>query len=158
MWNVSGITGAAPVWIEMMDFLHRDVPSIKREALPGLVRKKIEFSQGIPASREEWFIRGTEPNLSDQRVGQFNQRIVYPPSGTVIALDPDIPPELQKVFFVSQTDGNGSKWILNGSSISPVGRTIAWVPKVGEYKLVIADQEERIIDTVYFEVRGSREE
>ena len=158
MWNVSGITGAAPIWIEMMDFLHRDVPSIKREALPGLVRKKIEFSQGIAASREEWFIRGTEPNLSDQRVGQFNQRIVYPPSGTVIALDPDIPPELQKVFFVSQTDGNGSKWILNGSSISPVGKTIAWVPKVGGYKLVIADQEERIIDTVYFEVRGPWEE
>ena len=141
MWNVSGITGAAPIWIEMMDFLHRDVPSIKREALPGLVRKKIEFSQGIAASREEWFIRGTEPNLSDQRVGQFNQRIVYPPSGTVIALDPDIPPELQKVFFVSQTNGNGSKWILNGSSMSPVGKTISWVPKVGGYKLVIADQK-----------------
>jgi hypothetical protein len=76
----------------------------------------------------------------------------------VIALDPDIPQELQKVFFVSQTSEHGSKWILNGSSISPVGRTISWVPKVGEYKLVIADQEERIIDTVYFEVRGSREE
>ncbi len=158
MWNVSGITGAAPIWIEMMDFLHRDVPGIKREALPGLVRKKIEFSQGIAASREEWFIRGTEPNLRDQRVGQFNQRIIYPPSDTVIALDPDIPPELQRVFFVSQTNENGSKWILNGSPISPVGRTIVWVPKVGEYKLVIADQEERIIDTVYFEVRGPREE
>jgi len=158
MWNVSGITGAAPIWMEMMDFLHRDIPSIKREALPGLVRKRIEFSQGIAASREEWFIRGTEPNLRDQRVGQFNQRIIYPPSGTVIALDPDIPPELQKVFFVSQTNEHGSKWILNGSSISPVGKTIAWVPKVGEYKLVIVDQEERIIDTIYFEVRGPREE
>ena len=32
MWNVSGITGAAPIWIEMMDFLHRDVPNTKREA------------------------------------------------------------------------------------------------------------------------------
>jgi len=158
MWNVSGITGAAPIWMEMMDFLHRDIPSIKREALPGLVRKRIEFSQGIAASREEWFIRGTEPNLRDQRVGQFNQRIIYPPSGTVIALDPDIPPELQKVFFVSQTNEHGSKWILNGSSISPVGKTIAWVPKVGEYKLIIVDQEERIIDTIYFEVRGPREE
>ena len=106
MWNVSGITGAAPIWIEMMDFLHRDVPSIKREALPGLVWKKVEFSSGIAASREEWFMRGTEPNSDDQRIGQFNQRILYPPSGTVIALDPDIPKELQKVFFISQT-GDG---------------------------------------------------
>jgi len=158
MWNVSGITGAAPIWIEMMDFLHRDIPSIKKEAPPRLVRKRIEFPQNIAASREEWFIRGTEPNLRDQRVGQFNQRIIYPPSGTVIALDPDIPTELQKVFFVSQTNENGSKWILNGSPMSPVARTIAWIPKVGEYKLAIADQEERIMDTVYFEVRGSQEE
>jgi len=61
MWNVSGVTGAAPIWMEMMDFLHRDVPSIKREDLSGLVRKKIEFSRGIAASREEWFIRGQNP-------------------------------------------------------------------------------------------------
>ena len=33
MWNVSGITGAAPIWIEMMNWLHRDhVP--RRKNLP----------------------------------------------------------------------------------------------------------------------------
>jgi penicillin-binding protein 1C len=154
MWNVSGVTGAAPIWIEVMNFLHRDVPSIRREDLPGLVRKEIEFPQDIAPSREEWFIRGTEPNLKDQRIGQFNPRIVYPPSGTVIALDPDIPLELQKIFFISQTRGNGFRWILNGAPMEAVGKTISWSPRVGKYSLALADGEGKILDFVHFEVRG----
>ncbi|OGP88385.1 MAG: penicillin-binding protein 1C [Deltaproteobacteria bacterium RBG_16_48_10] len=155
MWNVSGVTGAAPIWTEMMDFLHRDISSIKREALSGLVRKKIEFSQDVAGSREEWFIRGTEPNLENQRTGQFNPRILYPPSGTVIAVDPDIPPELQKVFFVSQTGENNLQWVLNGTPMEKVGKKIPWTPKAGKYSLAIANSEENILDYVYFEVKGS---
>ena len=154
MWNVSGVTGAAPIWTEMMDFLHRDASSIKREALSGLVRKKIEYSQGVAATREEWFIRGTEPHSQNQRTGQFNPRILYPPSGTVMAIDPDIPPELQKVFFVSQAHEDDFQWVLNGFALERTGRTISWTPKAGKYQLAIADKDEKILDYVYFEVRG----
>jgi len=154
MWNVSGVTGAAPIWMEMMDFLHRAVSSTEKEAFSGLVRKKIEFSQDIAASREEWFIRGTEPNLQNQRTGQFNPRIVYPPSGTVMAVDPDIPSELQKVFFVSQVHNDDFQWVLNGSVLEGTGRTIPWIPRAGKYHLAIADKDEKILDYVYFEVRG----
>ncbi|HUL31874.1 MAG TPA: penicillin-binding protein 1C, partial [Thermodesulfobacteriota bacterium] len=154
MWNVSGVTGAAPMWTEMMDFLHQDVPSMRREVLPGLVRKKIEFSQGAAASRDEWFIRGTEPNSQDQRTGQLNPKILYPPSGTVIAVDPDIPPELQKVFFVAQVPQDNFQWVLNGDPLEMTGRTVPWTPKAGKYSLAIADRDEKILDYVYFEVRG----
>jgi penicillin-binding protein 1C len=158
MWNVSGVTGAAPIWTEIMDFLHRDVPSIKREALPGLVRKTMVFFQDSVPSREEWFIRGTEPNSEDQRAGQFNTRIVYPPYGTIIAMDPDIPQELQKIFFISQTNENDFRWILNSLPMEAVGKTIPWTPKAGKYSLAIADREEKILDYVYFEVRGAEVE
>lgn len=154
MWNVSGVTGAAPIWGEMMDFLHRDVSSIQREALSSLVRKKIEFSDSTEASREEWFIRGTEPNFRSQRTGQLNPRILYPPSGTVMALDPDIPPELQKVFFVSQVHEDHWQWVLNGSALKMTGRTIPWIPNAGKYHLAIADKDGKVLDYVYFEVRG----
>jgi penicillin-binding protein 1C len=154
MWNVSGVTGAAPIWMEMMDFLHRDVSGIPRETLPGLVRKKIEFSPGAVASREEWFIRGTEPNTQNQTVGQFNPKIIYPPSGTVIAIDPDIPPELQKIFFVCQIHEDDFQWVLNGSAWERTGRTIPWIPKAGKYHLAIADKDGKVLDYVYFEVRG----
>jgi penicillin-binding protein 1C len=154
MWNVSGITGAAPIWIEVMNFLHRDVSGIEREAIVDLVRKKVEFPQNVAVSREEWFIRGTEPDSKNRGVGQFNPRIVYPPSGTVIALDPDIPLELQKIFFIAQTSENGFRWVLNGKLIETVGRTIPWTPEAGKYSLAIADVGEKILDYVYFEVRG----
>ena len=154
MWNVSGITGAAPIWIEVMNFLHRDIPSVEREALPGLVREKVEFSQNVAASREEWFIRGTEPDSKKKGLGQFNPRIVYPPFGTVIALDPDIPLELQKIFFIAQTNGNDFRWVLNGEPMETAGRTIPWAPEAGKYSLALADRDGKILDYVHFEVRG----
>jgi penicillin-binding protein 1C len=154
MWNVSGVTGAAPIWIEVINFLHRNGPGMKREVLPTLVRREVEFPQGIMPARDEWFIRGTEPNLKTQRIGQLNPRIVYPPSGTVIALDPDIPLELQKVFFISQTIESDLRWVLNGSSLEAVGKTIPWTPKAGKYFLALADGDEKILDYIYFEIRG----
>jgi penicillin-binding protein 1C len=154
MWNVSGITGAAPVWIEMMTWLHRNGVSPKKEPPARIVRKEIGFPQGTEPSREEWFIRGTEPHSRDKRIGQFNQRILYPPSGTVIALDPDIPPELQKIFFISQTNEENLQWVLNGHTISRVGSILPWTPKAGAHALTLYDGENRVIDSVKFEVRG----
>ncbi len=154
MWNVSGVSGAAPIWIEVMNFLHQNDPSIKRETFSSLIRREIEFPHDIVPSREEWFIRGTEPNSKEQRIGPFHPRIVYPPSGTVIALDPDIPSELQRIFFISQTSENDFRWVLNGSPMEAVGKTIPWTPKAGKYFLAIADGEEKILDYNNFEVRG----
>ncbi len=154
MWNVSGVTGAAPIWVEVMNFLHRNDPSIKRGVPYNLVRKEIEFPQGVAPSREEWFIRGTQPDSKHQKIGHFNPRIVYPPSGTVIAVDPDIPPELQKIFFISQTDKNEVRWLLNGVPMEAAGKTITWTPRAGKYFLALADGEEKILDYIYFEVRG----
>jgi penicillin-binding protein 1C len=154
MWNVSGVTGAAPIWIEMMNWLHRDDGRPKKEPPARIVRKEIDFPQGTEPSREEWFIQGTEPHSKDKRIGQFNQRIVYPPSGTVIALDPDIPPELQKIFFISQANEEGLRWVLNGHTISRVGSILPWTPEAGTHALTLCDRENGIIDSVSFEVRG----
>lgn len=154
MWNVSGITGAAPVWIEVMNFLHGDGSGSKKESPLGLVQRKVEFPQDVAPSREEWFIRGTEPNPQNRSIGQINPTIVYPPSGAVIALDPDIPPELQKIFFISQTGESSVRWVLNGEPMEGAGRTIPWTPEAGKYFLAIADGDEKILDYVYFEVRA----
>ncbi len=155
MWNVSGVTGAAPIWAEMMDFLHRDVSSVPREALSGLVRKRIEFSQrmGLPPERNG-SSAGQNPTSMNQKTGQFNPRILYPPSGAVMAVDPDIPRELQKVFFVSQVHEDHFQWVLNGSVLEDTGKAIPWIPREGKYHLAIADEDENVLDYVYFEVRG----
>jgi penicillin-binding protein 1C len=157
MWNVSGITGAAPVWIEMMNRLHHRMP-MREEPSLHLARKEIQFPYGLGSAKEELFIRGTEPNTKDQRIGQFNQWIVYPPSGTVIGLDPDIPPELQKVFFVSQPKRNNLRWVLNGHTMKEMGSYFPWSPRAGAYTLALIDENDQRVDSVHFEVRGPSED
>jgi penicillin-binding protein 1C len=154
MWNVSGITGAAPIWAEVMNFLHQNEGSVKSRPPASLVRSRVQYSERGETREEEWFLRGTEPHVEHPRTGQTNRRIVYPPSGAVIAWDPDIPPELQKVFFVSQTSEGSLQWILNGEAMDRAGKTISWTPKAGKYALALADPEGNILDSVYFEVRG----
>jgi penicillin-binding protein 1C len=85
MWDVSGVTGAAPVWLEVMDLLHRQGPSLAAAVPPGLVRGPAGSSS---AMREEWFIRGTEPAGAASLRPEAATRIVYPPDGAVFAVDP----------------------------------------------------------------------
>jgi len=157
MWNVSGMSGAAPIWIEMMNFLHRDDSTGKTNIPEKIIKRGIEFSQSTEASREEWFIEGTEPDSRNHRTEQFNHRIEYPPSGTVIALDPDIPSELQKVFFIAQTNERSLRWVLNNITIGVVDKPLSWAPKPGSHLLAIVDGAEKIVDSVHFEVKGPGE-
>jgi len=72
----------------------------------------------------------------------------------VIALDPDIPPELQKIFFICQTSGEDLRWVLNGHTMSRTGSILPWTPRAGTYALKLCDRENRMNDSVSFEVRG----
>jgi hypothetical protein len=72
----------------------------------------------------------------------------------VIGLDPDIPPELQKIFFIAQAGESSFRWVLNGQPMEGAGKTIPWAPEAGKYSLAIAGGDEKILDYVYFEVRG----
>jgi penicillin-binding protein 1C len=154
MWNVSGITGAAPIWAEVMNFLHQKEGSVKSRPPASVARSSVQYSEKSEEREEEWFIRGTEPHVEHQRAGQFNRRIVYPPSDAVIAWDPDIPPEVQKVFFVSQTHEGNLQWILDGEAMDRSAKAASWTLKAGKHALALADAEGNILDSVYFEVRG----
>jgi penicillin-binding protein 1C len=155
MWNVSGISGAAPIWVEVMNRLHRNEGNPRIEPPPGLVKAPIEFPQGMHPPREEWFIRGTEPSLPEAKSPSPHQRILYPPPGSVFALDPDIPRDLQKVFFTLQAPQQGVFWVLNGQPLPSLGKATPWSPEPGKFHLALRDGEGRIIDSVLFEVRGS---
>lgn len=161
MWNVTGISGAAPVWLEIMNYLHRGAPGIPSQPPSGISAKKIEFQHNMEPARVEWFIKGTEPvNLMTSEAGvSINgihafPRITYPADGAIIALDPDIPAENQHIFFETQTSAEEFKWILDGRKLSVVsGRAVSWNPKRGKHLLSLADGQNQIIDSVEFQVR-----
>ncbi len=153
MWNVSGITGAAPIWTEIMDWLQRNRMNHPIKPPSGLEAKQIEFPQ-LGLSRKEWFIKGTEPPGIRQDISQANYKIVYPAHNTIIALDPDIPGGREMLFFESQPRNNHLRWMLNKKEVGAAGSILTWRPYIGRYVLDLVDQEDQTLDSVSFEVRG----
>lgn len=156
MWDVSGVTGAAPVWRDVMSYLHASTASQSPQPPAGVVAKKIEFKPMIEAARTEWFIAGTE---SDEIVSTDSQRqvanIQYPGNGVVIAVDPDIPAQNQRVRFKA-TGAESLSWQLDGVPNGPAATTRDWSPVPGRHSLSLVDINQRLIDKIEFEVRGLR--
>ncbi len=168
MHDVSGVSGAAPVWLAVMDALHRRqgdvaVRSDSPPLPPGVEARQIRFEPALEPERRELFLAGTgqaviQANTATlARMGAVSetsrlQRIAYPGKGTIIALDPDIPPDTQRVVFkASVALPTGWQWKLdNGIRKDPV-----WFPIPGKHRLQLLDARGREVDRVDFEVRGA---
>jgi membrane peptidoglycan carboxypeptidase len=74
--GVSGLTGAAPIWNDVMEFLHRDKP-IREFARPdglkdvGVCSVDGLLSNGVCPGRTEMFMPGTEPTMQSTIVQNF---------------------------------------------------------------------------------------
>jgi penicillin-binding protein 1C len=169
MWDVSGVSGAAPVWAAVMGFLHSREGSRAPEAPPGLVRQRVRFDSGtglpLEAAREEWFLAGTAqarfvagsfgdeaPRPEARTTPVTTPRITSPANGTIVALDPDIPPERQRLQFAAQ--GQGLRWRLDGRDLAR-GNTAAWLPWPGRHRVQIVNAAGEVLDEVRIEVRGA---
>ncbi len=154
MWNVSGITGAAPVWVEIMSWLHHGQSSVAPKAPPGVISEKITLTN-LGKSRQEWFIRGTETTEVEQASVPTNFHIVYPTNGMIVALDPDIPVDQQILVFESRPVDPSLRWILDGNDFGPAKPDAVWSPVQGKHTLALLDASRHVVDSVSFEVRGN---
>lgn len=163
MHNVSGISGAAPVWREVMDWLHRGAPTLarpKNSSQPpdpplGIVKKAISFEPPKEPSRQEWFLAGTEREVIIAAGNHSLARIDYPADGAILALDPDIPPQRQRLALqLSAPAGPGWQWCMDNKPLGRVDRNLLWLPQPGHHRLTLADGKGKEIDAVEFEVRA----
>ncbi|MFM9921823.1 penicillin-binding protein 1C [Variovorax sp. H27-G14] len=161
MWDVSGTSGAAPVWAEVMRFLHAREPSRAPAPPPGLVEARVEFGPGtdgspLEAARSEWFLQGTEQPLFALDTGMASDaafaRITAPSDGTIIAVDPDIPPLRQRVRF--ESEGRGVQWRIDGKHFAR-GNTAQWLPWPGRHVIELVDATGKVVDQRRIEVRGA---
>jgi penicillin-binding protein 1C len=137
-----------------MNWLHRDQTS-SAPRVPAGVTNQIVTLADFGTTRREWFIRGTETPTIQRATAASTFRIAYPTAGSIIALDPDIPWDQQKVFFESQPQSDSCAWILDGSNLGFAGSVLMWTPERGKHTLALVDRSSRILDTVFFEVRGN---
>ncbi|HEY8514895.1 MAG TPA: penicillin-binding protein 1C [Candidatus Binatia bacterium] len=173
MHDVSGLSGAAPVWRELMELLAEREADAGPPAPPdGVQRARVDFPGGVEPSRDEWFLRGTEPGAGGHARAARRPRIVSPQPGTVIALDPDIPEHLQRLAFEADgvraragaaegADGAaehalGPRWRLDGRELPWRAASLLWQPIPGRHRLELLDPDGRTLDAVEFEVRGGR--
>ena len=161
MWDVSGTSGAAPVWAEVMRFLHAREPSRAPTPPTGLVEARVEFGpaadgNAIEAARSEWFLQGTEQPLFALDTGMATDgaaaRITAPSDGTIIALDPDIPPLRQRVRF--ESEGRGVQWRIDGKPFAR-GNSAQWLPWPGRHVIELVDASGKVVDQRRLEVRGA---
>ncbi len=74
--GVTGLTGAAPIWKDVMEYLHRELPIRQFERPPGLIDVPVcvvdgMLANGVCPSRLELFIPGTEPRQESTTVQNF---------------------------------------------------------------------------------------
>ncbi len=156
MHDVSGVTGAAPVWIELVDYLHRRSTSTQPQRPPSVIARQIEYEQDIEAAREEYFVAGTEFDVvAAKAAGTVRAGIAYPGNGSIIALDPDIPDGVQRMRFVAAPQLPGQRWQLDGETLGAPDQPVLWAPQPGRHDLVLVDAGGEEVDRVRFEVRGA---
>jgi penicillin-binding protein 1C len=141
-----------------------------------VVQKPVQFAANASAPnteapRSEWFMAGTEQAsfamdtganlaLSTPARGKKGMnngaaptaRITSPSNGTIIALDPDIPPNNQRLTL--QAEGRQLRWRLDGKPLAQ-GNTALWLPWPGRHHFELTDAKGKVLDEVRLEVRGA---
>lgn len=116
MWEVSGTSGAAPAWAEIAQWLHEN-----------------RRPQSQPESP-------SRPLAKDAPVSFPEPGIEYPPSGLIIALDPEIPEKQQKVPLQARLAGRKDlRWRINGAEIAAGTETTLWSPRKGRHVIELTD-------------------
>ncbi len=157
MRDVSGVSGAAPVWSDIIHYLHTGVPSRQTAPPDSVIQTLVRFVPEIEPSRNEWFIQGTESSTVRIASGEgekgMQPKILYPKPDTIIAIDPDVPQAHQKVRLTAR-DAEDVTWLMDGEAI---GRSSYawWQPTTGRHRATLADRDGNELDRVTFEVRGS---
>ncbi|WP_347485444.1 penicillin-binding protein 1C [Vandammella animalimorsus] len=176
MHDVSGISGAAPVWASVAAYLHARHPAAAPQPPADLVRLGVQYQPESPdapppidSSRQEWFLPGTEQAIftlpaptasghaaSDSAGHATAARIIEPQPGTIIALDPDIPPANQMLRL--QTQAAQAQWWFNGQRVTGLAdaRRWYWPPMPGQHHIELRSADGRTVyDQVHIEVRGA---
>ena len=154
MRAVSGTSGAAPVWRDVMRALHASEPGRAPPRPAGIEARAIAFADGIEQPRREYFLTGTgQPRFAGVPASARRPRITNPVAGSVYALDPDIPPRQQRLAVaVSGAAASHQLW-LDGRALGAAAPAPLVLPLPGRHQLRLTDMAGRVVDQIVFTVR-----
>lgn len=154
MRAVSGTSGAAPIWRDVMLALHASRPS-ERPAMPRSVEAR---TIRLPGTREpprrEYFLRGTAQDAMEAKpLTASRPQISNPVSGSIYALDPDIPLDRQRVSVQVTGDVTDYRLMLNKQDLGRAGDGPQIFPQRGSHILTLVDPSGISVDRIRFTIR-----
>jgi penicillin-binding protein 1C len=154
MRAVSGTSGAAPVWRDVMIALHADRPGRALPAPSGIESRQISFENGVEQPRREYFLTGTGMSrVAAAPAASRRAKIVSPVSGSVYAIDPDIPIERQRMAISVTGEVTGHRLQLDGRELGAADTRPMVLAGPGQHRLRLIDASGRVVDQVMFTVR-----
>jgi penicillin-binding protein 1C len=154
MRAVSGTSGAAPVWRDVMLALHADRPGRPPPPPTGVEQRGVAFADGIEPARAEWFVAGTaQAQVASAPVQSRRPRIVSPVPGSVYALDPDIPLDRQRLAVRVAGASEGHRLMLDRRDLGRARETMPLLVPPGAHRLALLDGRGRVVDSLIFSMR-----
>jgi penicillin-binding protein 1C len=154
MRAVSGTSGAAPVWRDVMVALHRHRPGAQPARPTNVAAAAIRFTGNIAPPRREWFIDGTEQaSVGEAPAFARRPRIVNPVSGSVYAFDPDIPVDHQSLGVSVTGPSERMRLALDGRAFADAQGTPQLPLLPGSHLLSLLDASGQTVDRVRCTVR-----
>lgn len=142
MLEVTGSKGPAPVLRRLFHYLNRRHPSPSFRKSKHLVAKKTEDSQGRIYT--EYYIQDKERvlHLAEQEGLHLQEFLESPVDRLLIARDPRIPDEYEKISFKIKPEIKSEKieWQLNREPLTPVDsnqRQVSWLIQEGRHELLV---------------------
>lgn len=128
MWNVSGITGAAPVFRAVMLELEKN--NIKQSEINFKIAEKIE-------------------RINSKILTQIH----YPVDGEIIGFDNEIPEDLQRMPIEIENFKVNHQVLINKEKINYENKNFLWKVQKGKYELSLLNEKNELLQLVHFEVR-----
>lgn len=158
MHDVSGISGAAPVWQTVMNALQAEQPATPPEMPEGVERRVIRYTPPMEPERQEVFLAGTgQEVITLAQAAERQVRIEGPGSGAVLALDPDIPADHQQVSFRAVPPRPGLFWQIDGqlpdAAWLETGGRLLWPPRKGAHRVTLHAEDGTVLDAVFLTVK-----
>lgn len=154
MRAVSGTSGAAPIWRDVMLALHAGNPGKPPKMPSGVEARQITLSGTREPPRREYFLTGTaQTEMAAAPQAARRPRITSPVSGSVYALDPDIPIDRQRLAVTVSGAVTGYRLILDKKPLGDADAGQQILPRPGSHILALVDPGGRMIDRVRFTVR-----
>lgn len=154
MRAVSGTSGAAPVWRDVMLALNQGSPGRAPPRPEAIEERQVRFAAGMEQPRREYFLKGTGlDRVAFAPAEARRPRIVNPVGGSVYALDPDIPRDNQRLAISVSGQALGHRLILDRRDLGTADSRPLILAPPGKHRLALVDLDGKVIDQVLFTIR-----